>query len=147
MCTAKHVMTKNVISIPSGTLLGDVARLLLDKGISGAPVTAADGRLVGIISEYNLLEMIYIPQLRARTVDELMTKEVHTVGVDTELSEVANLFIVRRIRRVPVLENGKLVGIISRPELLRYLLDGMNRGVAVSLDAAALSQGVPSRSS
>jgi CBS domain-containing protein len=144
MLTAKHVMTKNVVNILSGTTLREAAQLLLDRRISGAPVVSADGELVGIISEYNLLEMVYVPQLGSRPVDEFLTKEVFTVDVDTDLSQVANFFIMRRIRRVPVLDKGRLVGIISRPELLRSLLEATDRDMEANAVSAAQQQLAPS---
>ena len=123
MLTAHHVMAKNVICIPWNTTVEDAARLLLDNRISGAPVTDDEDRLIGIISEYNLLATVYDPPLRSLPVTEFMTKEIFSVNVNTTLNDVANLFIVNRIRRVPVLEDGKVLGIVSRPELLRYVLE------------------------
>lgn len=123
MLTAHQVMAENVICIPWNTAVEDAARLLLDNRISGAPVTDAGGRLIGIVSEYNLLAMVYDPPLRSLPVTQFMTKEIVSVNADTTLEDVANLFIVNRIRRVPVLDDGKVVGIVSRPELLRYVLE------------------------
>ena len=123
MHVAKDVMNKTVVSILEDQRVCDVARLLIDRHISGTPVVDQAGQLTGIISEYQLLAMIYDPSLKQAPVRQFMTKNVMTVDENAPLSEVANLFIVHRIRRVPVVSQGKIVGVISRPDLLRFALD------------------------
>ncbi len=84
--------------------------------------------------------MIYNPGLKTESIHEHMTKDVQSVTEETQLSDVANLFIVHRIRRVPVTRAGKVVGIISRPELIRYALeaghDSDTAELAVSIHAS-----------
>jgi len=123
MYTARDVMTTRVIPCPNTATVEEAIKVLLNNHVSGAPVVTATGELIGIISEYQLLEIIYSPDLRHAPVTEFMTKEVHTVSETTLLSDVASTFIVERIRRLPVIRDGQLVGIISRPDLLRYALE------------------------
>ena len=123
MYSAQDVMTAEVIRCPESATVEQAIRLLLDNKVSGAPVVAADGRLIGVISEYPLLDVIFNPELRGASIAEFMTREVLTVTEQTLLSDVAGIFLEHRIRRLPVLRNGRLVGLISRPDLLRYALD------------------------
>jgi CBS domain-containing protein len=96
---------------------------MLEHEISGAPVVDAGQNLVGIISELRLLEVIYTPELKVAPVSQFMTRDVLTVTEATLLSEIATIFVLHRVRRVPVVRDGHLVGLISRRDLLRYALE------------------------
>ena len=144
---AMDVMTTDVISVNPDTTVQALATLLAERGISGAPVVDSSGRLVGIVSEGDLLHRAEIGTARrhrerrrswwldhfasdlardyikshARTVKDIMTRDVVTVTEDTDLGEVAALLEAKRIKRVPVMRDGKIVGIISRANLVRAL--------------------------
>lgn len=142
---AKDVMTSKVITVTSGTLVSEVARLLFERRISALPVVDGD-RLVGIISEADLLHRYEIGtdcalcgdpwwirlfsadrspeeyvKAHARYARDIMTQDVATVAPDTPLAEIATLLEKRRIKRVPVLDEGDLVGIVSRSDLVQAL--------------------------
>lgn len=144
---AMDVMTTDVITVDPDTAVQDLAKLLAEKGISGAPVVDRGGRLVGVVSEGDLLHRAEIGTARrhrerrrswwldhfaseaardyvkshGRTVRDIMTPDAVTVAEDTDLADVAALLEARRIKRVPVLRDGKIVGIISRANLVRAL--------------------------
>jgi CBS domain-containing protein len=141
---ARDVMTTPVIAATPDTPVRDVAQLLLDKRISGLPIVQGD-RVVGILSESDLLrrveagteprrskwlETLIDPSIQAADfaqsrgvlARDVMSRDVIWVDSDSDLREIARVFEQRRIKRVPVLENGKLVGIISRANLLRALM-------------------------
>ena len=123
MYQALDVMRTNVITICADATVEDAIRSLLQHDISGAPVVDDQGSLVGIISELQLLEAVYTPEVKERPVRHFMTKDVLTVVESTLLSDVTSLLVLHRIRRVPVVGNGSIVGIITRRDLLRYTLD------------------------
>jgi CBS domain-containing protein len=123
MYQAKDTMRTRVISVRPEATIEEAIRTLLESNASGAPVIDDAGRLVGIISEYQLLEVFYDPKLKSSPVSEFMTKDVITVDETALLATVANLFIVHRIHRVPVVREGRVVGIVSRRDLLRYILE------------------------
>jgi CBS domain-containing protein len=123
MYQAKDTMNTKVISIRPEATIEEAIRMLLKHDVSGLPVIDDTGRLCGIISEFQLLEVVYDPNLKAAQVQGFMTREVITIDESTLLASVANLFIVHRIRRVPVVRDGKVVGIVSRRDLLRYIVD------------------------
>lgn len=141
---AKDVMTRQVVTVSPDTSVPDVARLLLERRISAVPVVAADGRLLGIASEGDLIRRPEIAGPRRRSwwltllsgsgddpaeyvkthggqVGDVMTRPVVTVTEDTPVGDIARLLEERRIKRVPVVRRGKLVGIVSRADLLRGL--------------------------
>jgi CBS domain-containing protein len=141
---AKDVMTPNVISIAPDASVLEALRLMLQHQISGLPVVDRNGDLVGIVTEGDFLrrtetgterkrprwlEFLVGPgtlardyvRSHARRVEEVMTSEVETVSEEAQLGDIVNLMEKRRIKRVPVLRDGRLAGIVSRANLLRAL--------------------------
>jgi CBS domain-containing protein len=139
---AKDVMTTAVLTVKPDTDVGEIARILLEAHISAVPVLAGDGRLVGIVSEGDLihraeaqtrrrpswwLRLLATPEepskqyLRefGRRARDVMSRDVIGVAPDTPLTDIAALLEKHHIKRVPVLADGKLVGIVSRANLLR----------------------------
>ncbi len=149
---AKDVMTTEVITVDPDTSVQALAALLSERGISGVPVVDADNRVVGIVSEGDLLHRVENetdrrPEARAgrrrswwldriaadrelardyvkshgRVVRDIMTRDVVSVSDTTELADIAILLETERIKRVPVVRDGHLVGIVSRANLVRAL--------------------------
>jgi CBS domain-containing protein len=138
---AQDVMTTKVVTVARDTPVTEIAKLLLERQISAVPVVSDDGQLLGIVSEGDLthglgqegakrswwLDLLASPPTRAeaylkghgRLAWDVMTREVISVTPDTPLPEIARLLEAHRIKRVPVLREGKLVGIVSRADLLR----------------------------
>jgi CBS domain-containing protein len=111
----KEIMTTSVLSVPNDATIEDAARLMARQRISGLPVVNADGALVGLVTEYDLISK------SGQTVADIMSGSVISVSPDTEVEEVSHLLTNRRIRRVPVLQGDKLVGIVSRSDLVRQI--------------------------
>lgn len=109
-------MTPNVISVRENTTIEDAARLLARHHISGLPVVNSESALVGLITEYDL-----ISKPDKHYVSEVMSRSVISVTTDTEVEAVAHLLTSRHFRRVPVIEDGKLVGIVSQADLVRQI--------------------------
>jgi CBS domain-containing protein len=101
----------------------EAIHLLLDRNISGAPVIDQRGRLCGIITQFQLMEVLYDPKVKHSKVQECMTRNVFTIEEDALLGTAANLLIVHRIQRIPVMRDGAVVGTISRRDLLRYFAE------------------------
>ena len=160
---ASDVMTIRVITVAPNTRVPEVARLLLQHRISAVPVVNPEGRVVGIVSEGDLIRRAETggerPQSWWLTLmtgsDELaheyvkshgmeaadvMTSDVVSVRRDTPVGEIARLIERRRIKRVPVIEDGRLVGIVSRADLLRGLAATTPPGPAPSADDRIIRQ-------
>lgn len=113
---AGDVMTREVITTTEDASVHEVAQTLSEHHISGLPVCSGDGKLVGIISEYDLIARTGV------TVREVMSRDVVSVKENTPLHTVRAFIVGRRLKRVPVVDaNGKLVGILSRADLIREL--------------------------
>ena len=119
MQTAKDVMATDVVTVPFEATVGDAVDILLQNRISGMPVTEPGDVLVGIISEFALLTIAYDPETRHDYVRDHMTTDVISVEEDTDLTKIADTFILHHVRRLPVVRDGKLVGMISRRDVLR----------------------------
>jgi CBS domain-containing protein len=115
--TAKDIMTTRVVTVKPSTPIPEAARLLVRRKISGVPVVDEKDKtkVVGILTEADLLAA----PAGAKTVAEVMRKRVISVSPETTIDEIAAILVKRKIKRVPVLEGGKLVGIVSRIDVLR----------------------------
>lgn len=123
MYQVKDAMNSRVVSILPEATVEETIHLLLDHNVSGAPVIDDRGCLCGIISQFQLLEVLYDPQVKNSRVREFMTRDVLTVEDTALLGVAASLFVVHRIRRLPVVRKGRVVGVISRSDLLRYFVE------------------------
>jgi CBS domain-containing protein len=141
----RDVMTRNVISVTQDETVVNAARLMLQNSVSGLPVVAADGKLVGIVTEGDLLRREEIGTERQRTkwlqfllgparmaedyvraagrkIEDVMTREPVTVSEDDTLPTVVELMERRHIKRLPVVGDGRLIGIVSRANLMHALV-------------------------
>lgn len=120
----REIMTKNIITATPETTVLEALNLLIDNKISGVPVVDSGGNLLGLVSEKDLLivdDFISETNMDKVKVAEFMTKNVLTVSPDTPTKEVATLFVQKGIKRAPVVENGKMIGIISRRDVLKSI--------------------------
>lgn len=141
---AKDIMTTRVITVEPDATVQDIAKRLMANSISAVPVVERNGRLIGIISEGDLmrrpetgtekqpswwLSFMTSPDEAARNfvkshgrqATDVMTREVVTVQEDTSVQEIAELLEKHQIKRVPVVRGDKVVGIVSRSNLIRGL--------------------------
>ena len=111
----KDIMTADVISVPLNSTVEATARLLARHKISGLPVVNSAGGLVGLVTEYDLISK------QGQNVADIMSRGAISVTEDTDVEEVAHVLTNRRIRRVPVLRGDRLVGIVSRSDLVKQI--------------------------
>jgi CBS domain-containing protein len=145
---ARDVMVSHVITVGPELDVKAVANTLVANGISAVPVVAIDGSIVGIVSEGDLMRragsgakrswwletfssadqlMADFVKTHGRKAKDVMTRQVISVSPDTSLQEIANVLEKHGIKRVPVIKNGRLVGIVSRANLVQALA---TRGLA-----------------
>jgi CBS domain-containing protein len=148
MLKVKDIMTSEVISVSPETEITDAAKILLEKRINGVPVIDPFGRLVGILCQSDLVaqqKSIPVPsvftflesylaltsikridkemeKIAALTVKEAMTLEPVTVGPETDIEDVARLMVDKKYHTLPVVEGGKVVGIVGKEDVLKTLL-------------------------
>jgi tRNA nucleotidyltransferase (CCA-adding enzyme) len=123
MITAREIMRENVVTINLESSLEEAIELMLSQEISGLPVTDNEGHLAGIVTEFALLAIVYDHKIRQDSISEHMTANVLTIEADDPISKIADMCIVHRVRRVPVMENGQIVGMISRRDVLKALYE------------------------
>jgi CBS domain-containing protein len=122
MALVRDMMNPRVVGISPHATLAEAVKILSEQHIGGAPVVAADGTVVGIVSELALIDVVFDPSARHAPVSDYMTPEVHVVHPDDPLSRPAQLFALYSFRRLPVVEDGKLVGVVTRRDLMNYAL-------------------------
>jgi CBS domain-containing protein len=145
--TARDLMTTDVISVDADTPAREIARLLAEHRISGVPVLDSAGAPIGMVSEGDLVvrdeadrvmrrdwwltllaegeamvtELMATLAPEGRTARDIMSAPIHTIGASTDVADVARLLATYRIKRVPVVEDGRIVGIVSREDLVRAI--------------------------
>jgi CBS-domain-containing membrane protein len=148
MLTARDIMTKEVVSVTTETTIRELAEIITAHRIGSVPVLDSEGTLLGIVTESDLIEqdksfhiptvislfdwVIYLEsekkfekelkRMTAGTVADIFTREVLTVTPETPVSEIADIMSGRKIHAVPVVAEGKLVGIVSRIDLIRSMV-------------------------
>jgi len=125
---ALDIMTAPVVTARPDMLLDEVIRLLLRWHISGLPVVDDGGRLVGVISEHDVMNFAFSGDAADTRVEEAMSREVVTFGPDADIETLVNACATKRIRRIPITTGDrKVVGIVSRRDILREMNRLYNR--------------------
>ena len=123
MLTVRAIMVDKIVTISPESSVQEGIELLLSQGVSGLPVVDRQGSLVGIVTEFALLGLAYDDKIRQDTVAQHMTTDVLTIEADDPISKVVDLCLVHRVRRVPVMEQGKLPGLVGRRDVLKALYE------------------------
>ena len=132
MLKAKDIMTKEVIVTWPQTSVKEALELMLANEISGIPVVERDMKLVGVVTEKDLLRLFFEPGgIKSKTVEEFMTQPVVHFDENENIDDVCRCLSQVHFRRVPVTKDEKLVGIVSRPDVIRYILSVNSRKVNV----------------
>jgi CBS domain-containing protein len=123
MTAAKNIMTKDVITVKDHTPIREAIEILVEKRISGLPVINDRNELVGVITEKDLLKLIFAGDIDLGIVADYMTREVVTLDEETDLLDVCETLIEMNFKRIPILKDEHLAGIISRRDMIKYILD------------------------
>ncbi len=147
MLRARDIMTTDVAAVTPETTVEELARLLMEKDISGAPVIDNAGRLIGIVTEHDLIKKerrLHIPtvvqifdafiylesskrfeedlkKMVAKKVADIYTKDVVTVGEDSTVTEIATIMTDKDIHLLPVMKDGEMVGIVGKKDILKAM--------------------------
>jgi CBS domain-containing protein len=143
----RDLMTIDVVSVKGGTSVGRIAQLMDGKAISGIPVVDDAGRVIGIVTDFDLVVRNtpidpppFLPLLEGRIpletqghferrirhmvgteARDVMTEEVTTIGPDESVEALAQIMVKQRLNLVPVIESGRLVGVVSRADVIRWM--------------------------
>ncbi|MBF0385267.1 MAG: CBS domain-containing protein [Candidatus Omnitrophica bacterium] len=124
MFPAKEIMTKKVIAVKPDTPIYEAIEMLVKFHISGIPVVDKDKNVVGLISEWDMLRLLSDEKIdKNATVNDFMTADVITFDEESSAVEICEFFRRSNKRRVPIVRNNKLIGIVSRHDILKVILD------------------------
>jgi CBS domain-containing protein len=122
MFKASTIMSKDVICVSKDTEIYQAIETMVEMNITGLPVVNEDMTLAGIISEKDVLDLLYNLEDRPGTVEHYMTHDPICFEEDDSLIEIAECFIKNHFRRVPIISDAKVIGIISRKDIIAYIL-------------------------
>jgi CBS domain-containing protein len=115
---AKEIMTRDIITVSPSMKVKDLAMTLIKNQISGAPVAGKDGRILGVVSEADIIGK------KGKDVRAIMSKKVISVSEDATVEEVAQLMTTHAIKRLPVMNGAAIVGIVSRADIVSAIAQG-----------------------
>jgi len=123
MIKAHAIMRTKVLSVTKDTDIYEAIRLLSAHNVTGLPVVDRDHLLVGIVTEKDVLTLLYNIEDKPGRVEDYMTPNVIAFERDDDLTAIAESLRAHHFRRVPILEKGRLVGIVSRKDIIRHIRD------------------------
>jgi CBS domain-containing protein len=115
---ARHIMTRDIITVSASMTVKNLATTLIKNQISGAPVADKNGKIIGVVSEADIVAK------KGKDVRSIMSKAVISVGEDTPVEEIARLMTAHKIKRVPVMRESAVVGIVSRADIVSAIARG-----------------------
>ena len=115
---AKEIMTRDIITVSPSMKVKDLAMTLIKNQISGAPVANKDGKILGVVSEADIISK------KGKDVRAIMSKKVISVSEDATVEEVAQLMTTHAIKRLPVMNGAAIVGIVSRADIVSAIAQG-----------------------
>ena len=122
MTRVEEIMNRQVISVRPEMTLAEAVKLFTENHVGGAPVVDGRGKIVGMISELQMLEVVFDLDARKALVSDYMIEDFQSATPQDSLSHVAQLFAFFSFRGLPIVEKGRLVGIITRRSLMNYVL-------------------------
>jgi len=121
MSKVKDIMTEQVFVVGPEATIDEAISLLLDNRVSGLPVVDNERVLLGVITEFDIIDLVYKADIETSIVRDYMTKEVNSLDIGASLDEAASIFCNDSIRRVPIVQDGRLVGVLSRHDLIGFV--------------------------
>lgn len=121
MFEIRTIMSTDVVSVSRHTPIEEVIELLVDRDITGIPVVNEDGTLAGIVTEKDILSLLSDLRYACGTVEQYMTRDVVAFDIDDDFIAICECLMKNHFRRVPILADGKLVGIVSRRDIIKYI--------------------------
>jgi CBS domain-containing protein len=123
MDETRTIMTRDVVSVRENTPVQHVVELMVEHDITGVPVVDAEDRLLGIVTEKDLMGLLYEPGRPGGTAGDYMTRDVVCFDEEDDVISICECLVKSHFRRVPIISDGKLVGIISRRDLVKYIVE------------------------
>jgi CBS domain-containing protein len=122
MVKAKDIMNSSVVTIDPDDTIEEAMSRMIRLGISGLPVVDMAGQLIGIITEFDLLDIIWDPHTDKDKVYNYMTRDIHTITEDDDITDIADMFKTLPVRRLIVVSGKNVVGVVSRRDMIWHVL-------------------------
>ena len=123
MLSAEEIMTQDVITVKEDTPIHEAMEIMLKEQVSGVPVVFDDMSLAGVLSEKDVVSLLYDREgLKTKKVRYFMTERAISFDIDDSLIDICNFLAKGLVRRVPITSDGKLVGIVSIADIIKYTL-------------------------
>lgn len=129
MYRVQDIMTEEVVVVPPTATINTAISLMIDHEVSGLPVVDDDRTLLGVITELDIIDLVYDADIDTALVADYMTTEVNSLTVDASLDAAASIFCSHSIRRIPVVNGQKLVGVVSRRDLIGFVRNVRREGI------------------
>ena len=123
MFEAEAIMTTDVVTVGKETPVYDAVEILLESGVTGLPVVEDDMTLAGVITEKDVLTLLSEATDESATVEKFMTRDVVSFETDVDLIEICECLTQSDFRRVPIVSQGRLKGVISRKDIIKYIIE------------------------
>ncbi|MCA9407141.1 MAG: CBS domain-containing protein [Candidatus Omnitrophica bacterium] len=128
MLSIKRIMSTNVIAVKPDTSIYEALTLLAEKKVSGMPVVNAQNHVIGILSEKDVLKILLDKDLSIhKRVEDYMTRDVISFTEEDNATDICKFFIRSNIRRVPIVRNKELIGIVSRRDIVELILEAKSK--------------------
>ncbi|MEN6578077.1 MAG: CBS domain-containing protein [Phycisphaerales bacterium] len=121
MFETRTIMSSDVVSVKRDTPICEVIELIVAKDITGIPVVNDDGTLAGIVTEKDILSLLANARYATGLVEQYMTRDVVAFDIEDDFIAICECLTKNHFRRVPILSGGKLVGIVSRADIIKYI--------------------------
>ena len=115
---ARDIITRDVITVPPSMTIKQLANALIKNQVSGAPVADKKGKIVGIVSEADIVAK------KGKDVKSIMSKKVVSIDEETPVEQIAHLMMTQHVKRVPVMRGDQLLGIVSRADIVSAIARG-----------------------
>ncbi len=130
MFKASSAMSRDVVTVNRETCVYEAISLMVENEVAGLPVVNADGTAAGIITEKDVLKLLYHLEDCDTTVEHFMTKDIVTFDEDDSLIDITECFLTNPFRRVVITSGGKISGVVSRRDIIKYILNLRQRKLA-----------------
>lgn len=125
MIAARDIMIDDIITVKKDTRVGKIIRLLVQNRITGLPVIDEDNHLIGMVSEKDVLKVLYSGKIKGKVVEDIMSTEITAFNENEDLMNIIKCLVDNNFRRVPITSGKTLKGIITRRDIIKFLSNKM----------------------
>ncbi len=126
MAKARYIVRTDALCLEPQMLIETALKLMRQKNMTSAPVLNSDDTIAGILAESDIIRMFIAPEnggKEGKTVSDFMTKDVTTEEIESDIGRISRCLLNNHFEQVPIVHNGKFVGVVSRKDLLRFMIE------------------------